>query len=157
ATWFFVANGGGISGVKLVFDGQGNPSLQSQWSKSGGGTSPVLANGVLFYAGSGGLRAPNPETGPTLWSSPPIGDIHWESPIVVDGSVYVTDESSHLTAFALPPPASSSLPVVNSFTVSPAVVASGSSSTLSWTTSNTTSVTITNVSGSFSANGSTGV
>jgi hypothetical protein len=42
-----------------------------------------------------------------LWSSQQsaaggtIGDIHWESPIAVDGRVYVSDESAHLTAYRL--------------------------------------------------------
>ncbi|MGH9442853.1 MAG: PQQ-binding-like beta-propeller repeat protein [Thermoanaerobaculia bacterium] len=157
STWFFVANGGGISGIKLLFDGGGNPSLHSQWSKSGGGSSPVVANGVLFEAGSGMIRALNPETGAVLWTSTQIGGTHWESPIVVDGVVYVTDESLHLTAFALPTAPSGGPPSVTSFTCSPAVLLSAGGSTLTWTTSNATSVTISGVAGTFGANASTGV
>jgi hypothetical protein len=41
----------------------------------------------------------SPATGATLWQGA-IGGVHWESPIVVNGVLYVTDESSHLTAFA---------------------------------------------------------
>lgn len=156
STWFFVANGNGISGFKLTIDGLGNPSIASQWEKAGGGTSPILANGVLFYAGSGVLRALNPETGAVLWSSTQISGIHWESPIVVDGSVYVTDESLHLTAFALPA-GPGGPPNVDSFTATPSVLGSAGASTLAWATSRSTSVTISGVAGSFSPSGSHGV
>lgn len=52
---------------------------------------------------------------------------------------------------------SGSAPVVNSFSASPSSITSGSSSTLSWNCSNTTSVSISGVSGTFSATGSTTV
>ncbi len=156
STWFFVANGNGISGFKLTINGMGAPSIASQWSKSGAGSSPVLANGVLFDAGSGALRALNPETGAALWSSTQIGGIHWESPIVADGVVYVTDESAHLTAFALPA-GPGPAPNVDSFTATPSVLESAGASTLAWATSRATSVTISGVSGSFSPSGNHGV
>jgi outer membrane protein assembly factor BamB len=54
---------------------------------------------VLYDASSGAIRALSPTTGSLLWQGT-IGGIHWESPIVVNGVLYVTDESSHLTAFA---------------------------------------------------------
>jgi hypothetical protein len=41
----------------------------------------------------------DPVTGNPLWSSGTIGSIHWQSPIVVNGRVYVTDESARLWAF----------------------------------------------------------
>lgn len=48
-------------------------------------------------------------------------------------------------------------PVINSFTASPSTVSPGGSSTLSWNCSNTTSVTISGVAGTFGAVGSTSV
>jgi Ig-like domain from next to BRCA1 gene/PQQ-like domain len=102
STWCFIANGAGISAFKLVFDGSGIPSLANQWSKSPGGTSPILANGVLYVTAGGNLRAMNPETGAVLWTNVQIGGIHWESPVVVNGMLFLTDESSNLTAFTLP-------------------------------------------------------
>ena len=92
STWAFVANGAGISGLQLTVDGAGNPSLVSRWTVRSGGSSPIVANGILFYAGSGNLQALNPRTGVQLWNTTSIGGIHWESPIVVDGRLYVTDE-----------------------------------------------------------------
>ncbi len=100
-TWVFIANDSGISGLKLVVDGSGNPSLSPIWQTANGGTSPIIANGVLYYASSNIIRALNPLTGAQLWSDSQISSIHWQSPIVVNGVLYITDQSSHLTAYAL--------------------------------------------------------
>lgn len=102
STWVFVANGNGISGLKLGSDANGTPVLRSVWQDRTGGFSPIVANNVLFYAGSGGIRALNPTDGKELWNDRGIGGIHWESPIVANGVLYITDESKHLTAYALP-------------------------------------------------------
>jgi outer membrane protein assembly factor BamB len=60
-----------------------------------------VANGVLFYIGSGFVRALNPATGQRLWHDALIGGIHWESPIVANGNLYFTDENANLTAYDL--------------------------------------------------------
>jgi hypothetical protein len=76
-------------------------------------TSPILAGGVLFAATSHALLALDPRTGHTRWSSTldsangSIGAIHWESPIVVGGRLYCTDEQQQLTMYQLPPGMSS--------------------------------------------------
>jgi outer membrane protein assembly factor BamB len=49
----------------------------------------------------GEIRALNPLTGAQVWSDNQIGGIHWESPIVANGMLYITDESGNLTAYAL--------------------------------------------------------
>jgi hypothetical protein len=100
STWVFVANNKGISGLRLWVNAQGVPSLSSQWVVKQGGTSPIVAANVLYYAGASGLQALNPQTGALLWSAA-IGGIHWESPVVAGGIVYITDEASHLTAYSL--------------------------------------------------------
>lgn len=46
------------------------------------------------------MHAYDPTTGASLWSTS-IGSVHWESPLVVDGVLYVTDGSGHLAAFGL--------------------------------------------------------
>jgi hypothetical protein len=53
-------------------------------------------------ARSGNIRALNPTTGSQLWHSSQIGGIHWESPIVTNGVLYIPDYNSHITAFSLP-------------------------------------------------------
>ncbi|MDP9120938.1 MAG: PQQ-binding-like beta-propeller repeat protein [Acidobacteriota bacterium] len=111
--WVFLANGNGISGLELAVDGTGNPSLTSRWTNSTGGSSPIVANGIVFYAGSGNVFGLDPTTGGQLWHDTSIGGIHWESPIVVDGHLYLTDESNQLWAYA-PNPAP-----LNFFTLPP--------------------------------------
>lgn len=110
STWVFVSNSNGISGLRLAVDGAGNPSLVVQWQKSGGGFSPVVANSVIYYAGSNILRALDPTTGNSLWTSALIGGIHWQSPMMANSAVYVLDQSNHLTAFGLPLTAGSGTP-----------------------------------------------
>ncbi len=98
--WTFVANGSGISGLELTVAPGGTPSLVPRWTNGAGGSSPVLANGILYEAGSGVLHALDPTTGNTLWTDTTnVGGIHWESPIVVQGRVYLTDEAAHLIAW----------------------------------------------------------
>lgn len=116
STWVFVANGSGISGLKLTLDISNTPKLQSIWQKADPGSSPILANGVLFYAGGGIIRALNPTNGNLLWSDTQIGGIHWESPIVANGVLYVTDESRNLTAYGLNGPFGTSTPSPTSTT-----------------------------------------
>ena len=68
-TWVFVVNNNGSAAYKLVFDGSGNPSLVLQWNNGTGGTSPLIANNVLFSVGGNTLRARDPVNGNALWSS----------------------------------------------------------------------------------------
>lgn len=107
STWLFVASHYGISGLQLELDGAHQPRLVARWQKSGSSTSPILANGVLFSAGScsgGGIcvSARDPLTGAVSWSSPRTGEMHWQSPIVVDGAIYLADSNAKLWKFALP-------------------------------------------------------
>lgn len=98
-TWVFVATGNGASALTLGLS-SGKPALTKVWQNSTGGSSPVVANGVLYYF-SGSINALNPKTGAVLWSDSSPGGVHWESPIVVNGRIYVTDESGQLWAYAL--------------------------------------------------------
>jgi outer membrane protein assembly factor BamB len=102
SAWAFVANGNGIAGLKLVIASGGVPSLVEQWHSSQGGSSPLVANNVLYYAGANALSALDLATGNALWTTTQIGGVHWQSPVVANGIVYMTDESGGLTAFALP-------------------------------------------------------
>jgi hypothetical protein len=86
--WVFVSNGSGLDGLEFVVDRAGSPSLVSRWT-AGPGTSPVVANGVLYYARGGLISALNPTSGSQLWSSNQLGGIHWQSPVVANGVVYI--------------------------------------------------------------------
>jgi outer membrane protein assembly factor BamB len=99
--WLFLANDSGISGLQVTADGTGSPSIVPVWTNPAGGTSPVVANGVVFYVGGGGLQALSPRHGAVLWSdaAPGQAGIHWQSPIVVNGRVYVADSGGNLWAY----------------------------------------------------------
>jgi outer membrane protein assembly factor BamB len=102
STWVFVTNGSGSSGLKLTVSG-GVPALGVQWHNSLSGFSPLVANNVLYFAANNIIRALDPLTGSVLWSDTThVGGNHWESPIVVNAKLYITDESAHLTAYGLP-------------------------------------------------------
>ncbi|NEN07429.1 PQQ-binding-like beta-propeller repeat protein [Diaminobutyricibacter tongyongensis] len=102
-SWVFVANGNGISALKVVLGTGSKPQLAQGWTSTSAGTSPIIAGGVLFYLTNGGARALNPTTGQVLWSDPSgtVG-LHWQSPIVVNGALFYADGSGHLRAFTLP-------------------------------------------------------
>lgn len=99
ATWAFVANNNAkINGYRLDVSGP-TPVLTRQWTNTSGGTSPAIANGVVFAAANGILRGLDPLTGNQVWSAS-IGNINWQTPIVVNGHVYVTDSNAKLWSFA---------------------------------------------------------
>lgn len=105
STWVFVANDSGMSGLKLTIDSSGNPGLSPQWTRTEAGTSPLVANGILYYVRkvNDAVLALSPTNGNmVLWQSPSIGGIHWQSPIVADGAVYVTDNNARLYAYSIP-------------------------------------------------------
>lgn len=99
--WIFVANPLGISAYSLSFDDDGEPALIERWMNKSGGTSPILANGVLYYAATNAIRALDPKTGRLLWQSRAVGDVHWSTPILVNGTLYIGDTSGAMTAFAI--------------------------------------------------------
>lgn len=102
----------GLKSYRLRTDAQGVSRLVARWTThlSGStpeGTSPVIVNGVVFVASSGALLAFDARTGRALCSADAaaggsIGDIHWQSPIAVNGAVYCSDQDGHLTAYTLP-------------------------------------------------------
>jgi outer membrane protein assembly factor BamB len=81
-TWLFVSDFSATAAY--VLNGR---KLSQAWNDSIGGTSPVVAGGLLYvYDPSGTLRILAPETGKVL-ASLPAGRGHWNSPIVTDGRI----------------------------------------------------------------------
>ncbi len=107
ATWVFVANFCGFSAFKVVTDANGHSSLQFAYQNANKGSSPFMANGILYIQGTNVLLATDPTTGNILWSSSQassggsIGGLHWQSPIVVNGQVYVADNGGRFSAYGL--------------------------------------------------------
>ena len=101
ATWkgrfVFLATSGGTAAWEL----QGG-QLHEVWSNTVGGTSPVLAGGLLYVQWSGQIQVYAPTTG-KLVGVLPIGAAHWQSPIVVDGRIADAegDANDHLTSGVL--------------------------------------------------------
>ncbi len=99
-SWAFVANNAAtIKGYKLNVSGA-TPVLSIQWTNTSGGTSPAIANGFVFAVANGIVRALNPLTGSQVWSAS-IGNINWQTPIVINSHVYVTDSNAKLWSFPL--------------------------------------------------------
>jgi hypothetical protein len=97
-----------MDAYKVVTSAQGVTRLQKAWYLGVEVTSPIIAGGVLFAASGHAILGLDPDTGKQLWSSAQasaggtIAGIHWETPIVVGGSLYCPDESGQLTAYSLP-------------------------------------------------------
>ena len=78
-TWVFLATSNGTAAWRLS-----GGRLHQVWSNGNGGTSPVLAGGLLYVQWSGAIRVYEPVSGKQVGTIP-IGEAHWQSPIVVDG------------------------------------------------------------------------
>ncbi len=97
--WLFVANANGIAGLQVTVAAGGMPALAPVWTNPSGGTSPVVADGMVFYVGAAGIEALAPRHGTVLWQDGGPAAIHWQSPIVVNGRVYVADGTGKLWAY----------------------------------------------------------
>ena len=94
-TWMFAADNGATAAWRFR-----NGHLTQAWHNSTGGTSPVVAGGLLYvYAPGGGLNVYVPATG-KLVTTLPCGGGHWNSPIVVDGRIALPEGNAndHATA-----------------------------------------------------------
>ncbi|MEO7433136.1 MAG: PQQ-binding-like beta-propeller repeat protein, partial [Dokdonella sp.] len=110
STWvFFASFRNGVTAFKMSLGAGNVPTLTREWHVYRGSstdtTSPVVANGVMYHVSScpdqnsNCLVARDPATGNVLYSSAALGGLHFQSPIVVDGGVYVFDANSKLRAF----------------------------------------------------------
>lgn len=87
--WVFVADSAGTQAWR--FSGG---RLHAAWSNSTDGTSPVVAGGLLYIAGSGAVRVYSPASG-RLLASLPSGAVHWQSPIVAGGVVVMPEGNAN--------------------------------------------------------------
>jgi hypothetical protein len=100
--WVYVADGSGTAAYVLT-GGGAHPHLRVAWKSGSGGTSPVIAGGLLYvYDPSGALDIYLPASGHRLVSLP-AGSGHWNSPIVVGGRVIVPvgNSNDHATSGTL--------------------------------------------------------
>lgn len=88
--WLFASDNGGLCAWRQV-----GGRLQREWRAGVGGTSPVVAGGLLYvYSPQGGLRVYEPTSG-RLLAVLPCGPGHWESPIIVDGKIILAEGSAN--------------------------------------------------------------
>ena len=100
STWVYVSNRGGTLAAYRVALSAGLPSLMQHWTAAAG-TSPVIANGTLYYLAGAKLTALDAASGTLIWQGASLGGIHWQSPIVVNGLLYVIDNTSQLWVYRL--------------------------------------------------------
>ena len=105
--WVFVTTGCGMRAYRVETSASGVTRLAEAWHNGDSMTSPVIAGGMLVAAGSNIVRAYDLTSGRVLWGSDQasangsIGGIHWESPIVVGGALYIADENATITCYGL--------------------------------------------------------
>jgi outer membrane protein assembly factor BamB len=99
--WLFASYVSAQYGFFLQTGPLGAANLVLAWSRTiTGGTSPVVADGVVFLIEETNiLIALDATTGALLWSAPLYG-VHWASPIVVNGTVYLVDGDGTLQAYS---------------------------------------------------------
>jgi hypothetical protein len=90
----FVATDSGSAAYQVV--DPSHPRLQVAWQNGTGGTSPVLAGGLLYIydESNGELEIRNPVSGVQLRALP-VAHGHWNSPIVVGGRIILPTGSYH--------------------------------------------------------------
>jgi hypothetical protein len=101
-TWVFVGDGSG-TWAYVLGGSSAHPRLTVVWRSGSGGTSPVIAGGLLYaYDPGGAMDVYVPATGRRLVSLP-AGSGHWNSPIVIGGRVIlpVGNANDHATSGTL--------------------------------------------------------
>ncbi|HEY4413723.1 MAG TPA: PQQ-binding-like beta-propeller repeat protein [Gaiellaceae bacterium] len=89
-TWVFATDNGGTAAWRYR-SGQ----LTQAWQHGTGGTSPIVAGGLLWvYNPGGGLNVYKPGSG-ALVATLPCGGGHWNSPIVVAGHVVLPEGNAN--------------------------------------------------------------
>jgi outer membrane protein assembly factor BamB len=89
-TWLFGADNGATTAWTLS-----GASLQPRWRTDNAGTSPVVADGLLFvYDPHGGLRVYEATSGRPI-ATLPCGPGHWNSPIVADGRIALPEGNAN--------------------------------------------------------------
>ena len=87
--WVFLATSAGTAAWRL----SRRPAPRGLVERHGG-TSPVVAGGLLYVQWSGGIDVYRPTTGSVVGRLP-IGEAHWQSPIVVDGRVAAAEGNAN--------------------------------------------------------------
>jgi len=97
STWLYVTTDfDGMAAYKIALDGSGKPSLSLKWTGHSG-TSPIVANGIVYITSDARLYAYDAVSGASMvgdsspWATTLFNDTHWQSPIVVNGRIFAVD------------------------------------------------------------------
>ena len=89
-TWMFAADGGATTAWTFA-----NGTLTQMWTHPTGGTSPIVAGGLLYvYNTGGGLHVYDPQTGASV-ATLTSGSGHWNSPIAIDGRIALPEGNAN--------------------------------------------------------------
>ena len=92
--WMFGADNGATTAWTFA-----SGKLTQVWSHSTGGTSPVIAGGLVYvYSPNGGLHIYDPASG-TQIGNLSCGGGHWNSPIVADGRIALPEGNANEHAY----------------------------------------------------------
>ena len=91
----------GFHAYQILTDAQGVSTLSLNYTLPKFGTSAIMANDILFYQTFTGVNALDPMTGDILWASSKTNGLHWQSPIVINGQIYSSDNSGNIYAWGL--------------------------------------------------------
>ena len=100
-TWVFVSDKCNNLYAFNVVNANNQSTLQQVYMKTGIKTSPFIAGGVLFGQEDSAVNAFDPTTGNLLWTGA-VGPDHWQSPIAINGQLFVPDDNGTVTAFVVP-------------------------------------------------------
>jgi outer membrane protein assembly factor BamB len=106
-TWVYTGTDAGVTALRIATDAKGLSVLRKAWSSDVGGTSPVVANGIVYVETDNTVNAFDARSGKIVWSTTQssaggtIASTHWQSPIVVNGWMFAADQSGALTAYSL--------------------------------------------------------
>lgn len=98
SSWIYVTSYSNGSAAYKITLTAGKPSLSQQWTANSG-TSPVVANGTMYYMSGNHLVALDAVTGASLstgssWASTSFTSQHWQSPIIVNGRLYLVNNAN---------------------------------------------------------------
>jgi len=94
--------GTGFHAYTILTDKNGISTLNLNYTLPNAGTSPFVANNILYFQISNAVKAINPATGKTLWTSSTTTGLHYQSPIVINGHIYSADNSGNVYGWGLP-------------------------------------------------------
>ena len=92
----------GFHAYQVLTDENGVSTLKLIYTLPNFGTSPFMANDILFVQEEFGIRALDPRTGKTLKHFSGTKGLHYQSPIVVNGRMYTADNSGNIYSWSLP-------------------------------------------------------